>query len=172
MKPKDFATYRMRTLVGASVLVALPLGQYDDTTLINLGTNRWSVKPEIGLSHASGPWVVEMMAGVWLFSDNTDFNKGHTRSQKAISSTQAHLTYRFGPRVWLAADANFYTGGRTAVDGSEHQDFQRNSRVGSTFSWALDPHHSLRASVSQGAYSTIGGDFTAIAVGYNYAWAR
>ena len=45
----------MRTLVGVSLTVAPPLGQYDDTKVINLGTNRWSVKPEIGLSRACGP---------------------------------------------------------------------------------------------------------------------
>jgi hypothetical protein len=172
MAPKAFASYRMHTLVGVSLTVASPLGQYDNTKIINLGTNRWSMKPELGLSHAAGRWVVELMAGVWLFTDNTDFNVGHTRAQNPIGSAQAHLTYRFSPRVWLAGDANFYTGGRTSVDGVEYQDFQRNSRVGGTFSWALHQHHSLRASISRGAYTTIGADFTSVAVGYNYAWTR
>jgi hypothetical protein len=172
MAPKAFGSYRMGTLVGASVTVAPPLGQYDNTKLINLGSNRWSVKPEVGLSRAAGRWVVEMMAGVWLFTDNTDFNVGHTRAQDPIGSAQAHVTYRFSPRVWLAGDVNYYTGGRTAVDGVKHLDLQKNSRVGSTFSWAIDQHHSLRASISEGAYSTIGADFTSIAVGYNYAWTR
>jgi hypothetical protein len=172
MTPQAHASYRLRTLVGVSLTVAPPLGQYDDTKSINLGSNRWSVKPEIGLAHVAGPWVVELMAGVWLFTVNTDFSGGHTRGQDSIASVQAHLTYRFGPRIWLAGDANFYKGGRTTLDGVKHFDLQRNSRVGSTFSWALDQHHSLRASISQGAYTTIGGDFTSTAVGYNYAWAR
>jgi hypothetical protein len=172
MAPKAFASYRMHTLVGASVTVAPPLGQYDHTKVINLGTNRWSVKPELGLSHAAGSWVVELMAGVWLFTDNTDFVGGRTRTQEPIVSTQAHLTYRFNPRMWLAGDANFYTGGRTSVAGADKMDLQRNSRVGSTFSWALDRHHSVRASISRGAYTTIGADFTSVAVGYNYAWTR
>ena len=79
----------------------------------NLGSHRWSAKPEIGLGHASGRWVVEVMAGVWLFTDNIDFNVRHTRAQDPIGSAQAHVTYRFSPRVWLAGDANSYTGGRT-----------------------------------------------------------
>jgi len=172
MAPQAFASYRMHTLVGVSLTVAPPLGEYDNTKVINLGSHRWSVKPEIGLAHASGRWVVELMAGVWLFTDNTDFSGGHTRAQDPIGSAQAHLTYRFSPRIWLAGDANFYTGGRTAVDGVRHLDLQTNSRVGSTFSWALDRHHSLRASVSRGAYTTIGADFTSVAIGYNYAWTH
>jgi hypothetical protein len=172
MVPRAFGSYRMRTLVGVSLVVAPPLGQYDHTKLVNLGAHRWSLKPEVGMTHAMGRWVVELMAGVWLFTDNTDFASGHTRTQDPILSTQAHLTYRFGPRIWLAGDATFYRGGRTAVDDVRHLDLQKNSRVGSTFSWAVTQHHSLRASISHGAYTTIGADFTSIAVGYNYAWAR
>ncbi len=172
MAPAAFAAYRMRTIVGVSLTVSPPLGQYDDTKVVNLGTHRWSAKPEVGLSRAAGPWVVELMAGVWLFTDNSDFAGGHTRTQDPIGSLQAHLTYRFTPKIWLAGDANYYRGGQTTVDGVRNLDLQKNSRVGSTFSWALDPHHSLRASVSQGAYSTIGADFTSIAASYNYVWGR
>jgi len=171
MAPKAFGSYRMHTLAGVSLTVAPPLGQYDNTKVINLGSHRWSVKPEIGMAHASGRWVVELMAGVWLFTDNTDFVGGRTREQEPIGSAQTHLTYRFTPRIWLAGNANFYTGGQTTVAGVKHLDLQKNSRVGSTFSWALNQHHSLRASVSRGAYTTIGANFTSVAVGYNYAWS-
>src|SRR6185503_18148747 len=172
MTPQTHATYRMRTIVGASLTVAAPFGQYDDSKLLNLGSNRWAVKPEIGLSRAAGRWIVEVMAGIWLFTDNSDFNGGQTREQDPIASVQGHVTYRFSPRIWLAGDANFYRGGRTTVDGVRHLDLQRNARIGWTFSWALEQHHAFRASVSRGAYTTIGGDFTSVAVGYNYAWAR
>jgi len=172
MTRQERASWKMRTLVGASLTVASPSGQYDDTQIINLGSNRWSVKPEIGVSRAAGRWIVEAMAGVWLFTDNANFSDGHLREQDPIASVQAHVWYRFGPTMFLAADANFYRGGRTTVDGVKHFDVQRNARVGWTFSWALDQRRSLRASFSRGAYTTIGGDFTSIAVAYNYAWAR
>jgi hypothetical protein len=74
--------------------------------------------------------------------------------------------------MWLAGDANYFTGGRTTIGGKQNLDLQRNSRIGATFSSALDRHHAIRLSVSRGAYTTIGADFTSIAVGYNYAWAR
>ena len=91
----------------------------------------------------------------------------------APSSIERYTTSElFGPRIWLAGDVNFYKGGSTAVDGVQHRDLQKNSRVGSTFSWALTQHHSIRASISHGAYTTIGADFTSLAAGYNYAWTR
>mgnify|MGYP003400205616 FL=1 len=73
---------------------------------------------------------------------------------------------------WLAADANYFTGGRTTIGGTENLDLQRNSRIGATFSSALTRRQAIRVSVSRGAYTTVGADFTAIGVSYNFAWAR
>ena len=172
MTPKAFASYRLQTIVGVSLTAAPPLGQYDPARLINLGTNRWSLKPEVGVSHAFGKWVVEAMAGVWFFTDNTDFVGGRTREQDPIVATQLHVTYRFTRTMWLAGDANYFTGGRTTIGGRQNLDLQRNSRIGATFSRAFTRGQAIRMSVSRGAFTTIGADFTSIAVGYNYAWAR
>jgi len=172
MTPQEFASYQHQTIVGISLTMAPPLGQYDSTKLINLGTNRWSFKPEVGWSQAYGKWVVEAMGGIWLFADNTDFVGGRTRSQDPIVALQVHVTYKFKRTMWLAGDANYFTGGRTTIGGNANLDLQRNSRIGATFSSALDRHQAIRFSVSRGAYTTIGADFTSIAVGYNYAWAR
>lgn len=172
MRPADFAKYRLSTIVGVSVIVMPPLGQYDPTKVINLGSNRWSFKPEVGVVRAHGRWVFEFMAGAWLFTDNTDFSEGRTREQAPILATQAHVTYRFTPAMWLAGDVNYYTGGRTTIGGQTNFDLQRNSRIGATFSRGLGGGQAIRASVSRGAFTTIGADFTSVAVGYSYAWVR
>ncbi len=172
MTPREFAAFQHKTIVGISVTVAPPLGQYDTAKLINLGTNRWSFKQEVGFSQAHGPWIVEAMAGVWLFTNNTNFFGGRTREQDPIVAMQFHLTYKFRRAMWLAGDANYFTGGRTTIGGRQNLDLQRNSRVGATFSKALNRQSAIRMSVSRGAYTTIGANFTSIAVGYSYAWAR
>ena len=172
MTPRAFASYRQQGIVGVSVTVVPPLGQYDSSKLINLGTHRWSFKPELGVSRAFGRWVVEGMAGIWLFTDNTDFVGGRTREQDPITATQVHLTYKFTRAMWLAADANYFTGGQTTIGGQQNLDLQRNSRVGATFSSSIARGQAIRMSVSRGAYTTIGADFVSIAVGYNYAWVH
>jgi hypothetical protein len=172
MSSKEFAAYRQGGIVGVSITVAPPLGEYDATKVINLGTNRWSFKPEIGLSRTQGQWVIETAAGVWLFTDNTNFVGGRVREQDPIFAAQVHVTYKFNRATWLAADANYYTGGRTTVGGTLNLDLQRNSRVGLTFSKGLTRRQAIRASVSRGAYTTIGADFTSVAVGYNFAWTQ
>jgi len=172
MTPQAFASYRQQGIVGVSVTVSPPLGQYDSSKLINLGTHRWSFKPELGVSRAFGRWVVEGMAGIWLFTDNTEFLGGRTREQDPITATQVHLTYKFTRAMWLAADANYFTGGQTTIGGQPNLDLQRNSRVGATFSSSVARGQAIRMSVSRGAYTTIGADFVSIAVGYNYAWVH
>ena len=175
MTPKEFAAYHEPAIVGVSLTVSPPLGEYDSTRLINVGTNRWSFKAELGVSRVYGAdrqWVLEGMAGVWWFTDNDDFYGERTREQDPVTAFQIHLTHRFTRTMWLAADANFYTGGRTTIDGRENLDLQRNSRIGATFSTAISRGHAIRLSISRGAYTTIGADFTSFAVGYNYAWAR
>jgi len=170
MSLKEFAGYEQKTNIGVSLIVMAPLGKYDATKLINIGTNRWSFKPEVGLSKALGKWTLEVYAGAWLFTDNTNFFNRNTREQDPIGSTQLHLLYTFKPRLWVAFDANFYTGGRTTVSGALNLDLQRNSRVGTTVAIPINARHSLKLAYSRGAYTTIGADFHALVAGWQYLW--
>ncbi|MGB5391259.1 MAG: transporter [Thermoanaerobaculia bacterium] len=170
MELKEFASYKPKTNVGASIRILAPLGEYDSSKLINLGTNRWSFKPEIGVTRALGKWSLECYAGVWFFTDNTDFFGGKTREQDPIGSFQGHTLYTFKPGMWLALDLNYYNGGTTKVDGVKNLDLQQNSRAGLTFMLPLNRRSSLRFAYSRGARTTIGAAFDAIAVGYSYVW--
>ena len=90
---QEFADYRQDTLIGASVQVSAPVGQYDSGKLVNIGTNRWSIKPDIGISKAFGPLTLELTAGVVFFTDNEEYFGGTTLEQDPVYSTQAHVTY-------------------------------------------------------------------------------
>ena len=54
MPVEKFVKWKQKKLVGVSLKVIAPTGQYDPTKLINWGTNRWSFKPELGYSQAWG----------------------------------------------------------------------------------------------------------------------
>jgi len=144
LTPKESAALRPDTVVGLSLVVAAPSGQYDPAKLINIGSNRWSVKPQLGVSKTLGPWYLELYGGVWFFTDNTDFYGGAVREQDPIGAFQAHLGYTFRPRLWLAGDATFYTGGRTTLSGTAKADVQSNSRVGLTLTCPLGVGAALR----------------------------
>jgi hypothetical protein len=167
---KEFARQDRTLVVGASVTTVVPLGRYDSSKLINIGTNRWSFKPEVGIWRKWGKWALEAYAGTWLFTRNDDFFGGRVRTQKALFSSQFHVEYTFRPRMWLAFNSNFYTGGRTAVNNQWNIDLQRNSRVGVTWAVPAGARHGFRFAVSRGAFTTIGAAFTSLGTSYQYTW--
>jgi hypothetical protein len=169
--PQEFAREKPRATFGASLIVAAPSGQYDPDRLINLGTNRWAFKPEIGLSIPRGKWEFEGYAGVWLFTTNDDYFGGQRREQDPMVSLQAHVSYTFRPRLWLAFNSTWYEGGATTVDGVPRFDQKSNTRAGLTLSVPLTPHQSLKLAWSRGATTRIGSDFDTWGIFWTYAWA-
>lgn len=170
MTPRQFAAYHQQTIVGVSLIVMAPLGVYDNTKLINIGSNRWSFKPELGVSRTDGSWTLETDVGVWLFTDNRDFASGKVRSQEAIGTLQLHAIYTIKPHMWLAVDGTYYTGGRTTINGRQNVDLQKNSRVGVTLAVPLGLWQSLKIAYSHGARTSIGGNFDTVGVSYQYVW--
>jgi hypothetical protein len=171
MDLKKFSSYRQKTVIGASVVVVAPLGQHDPAKAINLSGNRWAFKPEVGISRAVRRLFLDFYLGAWLFTANNNF-QGSTRRQSPIASSQFHLSYNVKLNLWVAFDATFYAGGRTTVNGVRGDDLQRNSRIGGTLSLKLDRRQSLKFAYSRGAFTTIGADFQAVSVGYQYLWGR
>jgi hypothetical protein len=157
--PEFAKTARSKLNIGASVMVVLPTGQYDSARIINLGLNRAAFKPEAAIIRNFEHWMFEIYGGAWLFTTNDDFVGGRARSQDPLLSLQFSLRRTFRPGLWLAANANFYRGGRTHVDDVAKLDFQSNSRVGTTLAVPLTRRNAFRFAVSQGAYTTIGADF-------------
>ena len=149
----EFSKYRQDLIVGTSVVVTAPLGQYDSSRLVNIGTNRWSVKPELGLSQALGPWTVELAGGVTLFTRNEEYFNGNTRSQDPLYSGQVHITRQLGRGVWAAVSATYYEGGRTTLNGTPRDDRISGSRIAATLALPIDRQNSLKFSASTGVYA-------------------
>jgi hypothetical protein len=170
MGMKTFASFRPKRLFGASMTVSMPLGRYSSDRLINVGSGRWAFKPELGFMETFGRWTLEAFGGAWLFSRNDEFYKGSVRTQDPLASFQFHADFRVNPRTSLSGNANYYTGGRTTVNGTENLDLQRNSRVGLTLLRSLSGGRALRVSLSRGAVTTIGADFTSLSASFQRIW--
>jgi hypothetical protein len=168
--PREFAARVPATTLGASVTVIAPTGEHMADKLVNLGSNRWAFKPELGLYQPLGAWSMEAAAGAWFFTDNDEFFGGSRRQQDPLTTAQLHLSYTFRPRLWLAASATWYGGGETTLDGVHKADRQDNTRIGVTMSVPLGRGHSLKVGWSDGVTSRIGSDFSTFAVAWQYAW--
>lgn len=171
MNLEQFRDYHQSTNIGASLVVVAPLGQYDPARLLNIGSNRWAAKPEVGISRRLGRWYLDFYLGGWFFAANTKFAAG-TRRQDPIGSGQIHVSYNVTRRIWASYDANYYTGGRTSVNGVRKLDLQRNSRMGGTLSIPVTRHQSVKLTGSTGARTTVGAAFNSIGVSYQYMWGR
>ncbi|SOE82373.1 Putative MetA-pathway of phenol degradation [Caballeronia arationis] len=170
LTPEEFARRPPTTTLGASLTVTTPTGQYVPSRVINVGSNRWSFKPELGVSHPFGDWFVEGSAGVWLFTDNDDFFRGHQRSQAPMPVFQWHGGYTWRPGLWLAADMTYLAGGRTSVDGVEDEDMQRTVRYGVTLSVPLAAQWSAKLAWSNGLITRVGGNFQTVSLSLQYRW--
>ncbi len=167
---KEFAGFEQDLIVGASLQVSAPAGQYDGSRLVNLGTNRWSFKPELGVSKALGRLTLEGTAAVTLFTDNDDFYQGKSRSQDPLYSLQAHVVYSFRSGVWGALDAIYFAGGRTTVDGVLKNDLQQNWRVGATLAFPVNVRNSIKLYGSSGVSARTGNSFDLLGIAWQYRW--
>jgi hypothetical protein len=170
MTPAAFRSYKQDLIVGASLQVSVPLGQYDPTRLVNIGTNRWSFRPEIGISQAVGRWTLEAQAAATVFTENPDFYGGNRRSVSPLYSGQIHAIYNFRSGLWGSLDATYFTGGQTTVNGTLHQDLERNWRVGATLAVPVNRRNSIKFYASSGVLARTGNNFNLIGAAWQYRW--
>jgi hypothetical protein len=168
----EFKNYKQNLVVGASLQVHLPIGQYDPEKLVNLGTNRFTFKPEIGISKTIKKLMLELAVAGQFYTVNNNYYNGKTMSQDPIGSIQGHVNYNFRHGIWAALDGTFYWGGKTTIDGVEGENLQQNTRLGFTFALPLNIHHSLKLNLSTGASTRTGTDFDAVTLAWQYRWGK
>jgi hypothetical protein len=168
----DYAKENNRTFFGTSLTVIAPTGQYFADKLINLGTRRWSFKPEVALVQKFGKrWMLDFYTGVWLFTTNDSFYPGSgVRTQEPLVSFQSHMSYNINPRTWVAFDATFYTGGQSAINDTYKDDRQSNARLGATLALPVGKRNTLKVAYSRGAVIRVGADFSTVSVGWTSTW--
>lgn len=130
LRGADFARYRAAhpdyTIVGAGIAVQAPLGNYLEDKLLNIGENRFVLRPAIGVVRTQGKWSGELTGSVWFYSDNDSFWNGNRREQDPLPMVQAHLIYTFRPGLWVSASAGYAHGGESFINGVAKDDTRDN----------------------------------------------
>ena len=171
MSPREFAAARRRTIVGASLTVTAPAGQYYDSKLINIGTNRWSFKPEVGVSFPTGRWDLDAYVGGWFYTANSRFYPGGSlRTQDPVLSVQGHASYSVRRGLWIAADGTWYRGGSVRIDNGDASTSMNNSRVGVTASFPVGRRYSAKVAYASGIVARTGTDFSVVAAAFQMVW--
>jgi hypothetical protein len=169
---EEFAKTPPQTVLGASLTVVAPTGQYYSDKLINLGTHRWAFKPELGLSYTvSREWFIDVYAGVWLFTNNNSFYPGTSlRSQNPLLTFQTHVSYNFNPIMWAAIDFTYYSGGQSSVNDFFKDDRQNNTRIGATFNFPVGKLGGIKLAYSTGAIIRLGANFSTLSMAWQMAF--
>ncbi len=181
MPPQQFAKWKQKKILGASLKIVAPTGQYDPTKLINWSINRWAFKPEVGYSQRWGNWILDGYAGVWFYTTNPEFYhppQPLPQTEAPIGSFEGHLSYDIqkfgglkGKRGWASLDGNFWWGGITALDGIRNPiTKQTSSRIGGTISLPYSKHQSIKIAYSDGSYVRFGGNYQNVQVAWQYSW--
>lgn len=167
---QEFADYQQDLLIGASIQVSAPLGQYDPNKLVNLGNNRWSVKPDLGISKAWGDFTLELSSGLIFFTDNDDYFGGKELEQNPVSTTQLHAMYTFARGIWGSLSGTYDYGGRTRINGVKSDDLQNNWRVGVTIGLPVNRNNSIKLYASSGVSTRTGSDYDLLGCVWQYRW--
>ena len=167
----DFKQYTQKLVSGVAVQLLIPTGSYKKDQLPNLGSNRWAIRINYGLSYSFKQWVLEGRVGAWLFSENNAFLGDNSLRQKPLWVAKSNLIRSFGKQgMWLAISAGYGYGARTLINDEKRDIIISQLRLGLTYALPLNPKNSLKFTVGSGIRFREGGDFDLFGISYTYSW--
>jgi hypothetical protein len=166
---KEFTTYTQKTIIGVSLVTSVPTGKYYDEKRINIGSNRWGFKPEVGISKRINRIYAEAYAGIWFYTGNKHFLTNKTLEQEPVLNVQAHASYYFKNRMWVSVNTNWFNGGRTNIDDVPQGDLLDNWRVGGTWSFPIAKKAQfLKLQFHVGAFTSSNYHYDVVSLVYQY----
>lgn len=168
MTLEDFQAFRAepRPILGASLKIVFPLGDYSEHQLVNVGGNRWAVRAQLGsVLPIARTWLLELTGSAWFYGDDGEFLPGR-RKQEPVFGAQVNLVKRFRPGLWASLDLTYFHGGRQTVDGDRLNDTQRNMKLGGTLVFPFQGRHAVKIGYASGIVTEFGNDFDQVLVSY------
>ena len=167
---KEFQAYQQKTIFGVSLVTSVPTGVYYSDKRINIGTNRWGFKPEIGVSKRFKHVYAEVYSGVWFYTQNNAYLGNNILKQDPVLSFQGHASYYFKNQMWVGVNLNWFSGGKTEVDDLPAGSVINSSRVGATWSMPLTRSQSIKLQFNTGVFRDLGLNYDSIALSYQYVF--
>jgi hypothetical protein len=167
--------YKPTTIVGASLTITAPTGSYDANKILNLGSDRWSFKPEIAVSHPFGPsqkWQFDTYANAYFYSDNTSYRGREILRQEPLPGLEGHISYSFNDHLWASLDTRYSFRGTTFLDGVNQDNAQKNFIVGSEISISVNSRNSLVLEFAKVPVHHNGPALAGFSVKYDYTWGK
>jgi len=128
--------------------LAVPIGSYDSSRVLNLGQNRWYGRVGAPIVWQLGAWVpgrrttLEFLPAVWVFGTNDNYNGGQTLETDPMFQVDGHLTRDVTETLWVSLDGSWYSGGRATIDGVQGSALD-NLGFGLTAGYPINEHLNL-----------------------------
>ena len=171
LKGREFQAYRAshatNTVVGAALAISLPLGEYKDDKLLNLGQNRFIVRPQIGAVHTRGPWSFELTGSAFFYTDNDEFWNGNKLEQEPLFALQTHIIRNFKRGIWASISAGAVRAGQSIVNGEKKHDQKEDFLYALSAGLPVSRISSMKIAYARGrTHQNVGSDTDNIAVAY------
>ncbi len=166
---QEFAkSEKSNTVVGAAIAVSMPTGKYSSDRLINMGANRWVVRPQLGVTHNRGKWTGELTGSVFIYADNDHFWKDTKLETDPLFALQAHLIYNFRPGLWASLSTAYGWGGEATVNGDAKNNPSGNWLTALSFGFPINRMQGIKIAWIRGrTQKPTGADIDSIALGYS-----
>ena len=167
---QEFAkSTKSNTVVGAAVAVSVPTGEYTSDNLINLGNNRWVIRPQLGVTHSRGNLTGELTSSVFIYADNNAFWKETQLETDPLFALQAHLIYTFRPGLWVSFSSGYGWGGEATVNGDAKNNPAGNWLNAVSFGFPIDRKQGIKISLLTGrSQKSTGADINSLILGYSF----
>lgn len=175
LRAKEFKEYRAsiseETLVGLGLAVHLPTGDYLEDKLLNLGTNRFTFRPQLGAVHNRGKWSTEVTASSWIYTDNDQFFDGNYLEQDPLYTIQGQVDYTFRPGLWTGGGIAFGAGGRSTINDERKNDQKENLAWAASFGYPFSKMLGIRLSyIGTESLNNVGADSNSILATMSLLW--
>ncbi len=172
LSKSEYASYKQKTIVGAAIRIVAPLGQYNSSKLLNLGSNRWTFVFKAGVSQYINKWILEAYLGAWFFTQNNNFYGGNELKQRPFYTGTLHVIRVLPHNMWIAADGGYGIGGRGTVNDDLRDNRMSTIRFGLTYAISVAKKHTFKITAFSGRKFEKGPDFNSVVLVYNYRWIR
>lgn len=176
LKGKAFQDYRKsvhksETIVGTGVVVTVPTGNYHNDKLLNIGGNRYVIRPQLGIQHNRGKWTYETTIAAWIYTENDDFWNDNKLEQDTFYAFQNHLIYTIRPGVWVSGSLGYGEGGESQVNGVDKSDRKRNLAWAFSAGYSFTPRFGIKCSyIGTETQTDKGFDSSNFVLGASYVW--
>ena len=148
LKGAEYLQYRAanttNTVVGAALVVTLPLGEYNSQRLINLGGNRTVYRPQLGVLHIRGSWQFELTTTLSIFEDNDDFFGGTVIKQDPMWFFEGHIVRTFSKGRWLGLSSGYSYDGESSVNGIAQNNDEHTRYLALSYGMPISKSQSIK----------------------------